>query len=140
LIERTHDAGEPKGTAGLPILREIKRRDLTDTLVMVIRYFGGTKLGTGNLARAYADCASLALDHAVVAEKRLMARLVVECPYELQAVVYQAAQKCHAKALPSSSDTTVRLRISVPAGLASELSKILSEEGRGRIRIHSEEQ
>jgi uncharacterized YigZ family protein len=65
---RTSDDGEPSGSAGIPILREIARRGLSDTLVVVTRYYGGTKLGTGGLARAYAEAAALALDAAPVAE------------------------------------------------------------------------
>lgn len=59
---RYNDDGEPNGTAGQPILRQIDGRDLTQTLVVVTRYYGGTKLGTGGLIRAYGDAASDALD------------------------------------------------------------------------------
>jgi uncharacterized YigZ family protein len=65
---RYDDDGEPSGTAGPPILRQIDARDLTNTLVVVTRYFGGTKLGTGGLARAYGDAASAVLDAARVEE------------------------------------------------------------------------
>lgn len=54
---RSNDDGEPTGTAGPPILRQIEARDLTNTLVVVTRYYGGTKLGTGGLVRAYGDAA-----------------------------------------------------------------------------------
>ena len=58
---RFNDDGEPSGTAGQPILRQIEGRELTNTLVVVTRYYGGTKLGTGGLIRAYGEAASLAL-------------------------------------------------------------------------------
>ncbi len=61
-----NDDGEPSGTAGRPILRQIEGHDLTNTLVVVTRYFGGIKLGTGGLIRAYGDAAREALDHAPV--------------------------------------------------------------------------
>ena len=64
---RTSDDGEPAGSAGIPILREIERRGLSDALVVVTRYYGGTKLGTGGLARAYGEAAGLALDAAPTA-------------------------------------------------------------------------
>ncbi|MFQ5569064.1 MAG: IMPACT family protein [Rhodothermales bacterium] len=67
-IFRYNDDGEPSGTAGMPILRQIEARELVDTLVVVTRYFGGTKLGTGGLIRAYGDAASLALDAASIEE------------------------------------------------------------------------
>ncbi len=63
-VFRFNDDGEPAGTAGRPILRQIDARELTNTLVVVTRYFGGTKLGTGGLIRAYGEAAALALDAA----------------------------------------------------------------------------
>ncbi len=59
---RYSDDGEPNGTAGLPILRQIDGRSATNLIVVVTRYYGGTKLGTGGLARAYGDAASAVLD------------------------------------------------------------------------------
>lgn len=64
-----NDDGEPSGTAGPPILRQIDGRDLTNTLVVVTRYYGGTKLGTGGLVRAYGDAAAEALDAARIVER-----------------------------------------------------------------------
>ena len=72
------DDGEPSGTAGSPILRQIDARDLTNTLVVVTRYFGGTKLGTGGLARAYGTAAAAALDRATIVER------VVRVPVRLR--------------------------------------------------------
>lgn len=66
---RYDDDGEPSGTAGRPILRQIDARDLTNTLVVVTRYFGGTELGTGGLMRAYGEAASGALDRAPIEER-----------------------------------------------------------------------
>lgn len=63
---RYSDDGEPSGTAGPPILRHIEGRDLTNLIVVVTRYYGGTKLGTGGLIRAYGDTAAAALDDAPV--------------------------------------------------------------------------
>lgn len=79
---RYHDDGEPSGTAGLPLLRQIEARDLTDTLVVVTRYYGGTKLGTGGLARAYAAAAAEALDAARVEEVTLRHCLRLRFGYE----------------------------------------------------------
>ena len=65
---RYNDDGEPNSSAGLPIYRQIEGRNLTNALVVVILYYGGTKLGTGGLVRAYDEAASLALDAATVKE------------------------------------------------------------------------
>ncbi len=58
---RFNDDGEPNGTAGMPILRQLEGADLTNVVAVVTRYYGGTKLGTGGLARAYGDAAAAAL-------------------------------------------------------------------------------
>lgn len=62
LVFRYNDDGEPNSSAGLPIYRQIEGHDVTNVLVVVTRYYGGTKLGTGGLVRAYGEAASLALD------------------------------------------------------------------------------
>lgn len=68
LIQRYSDDGEPSGTAGVPILEVIKKEDITNILVVVTRYFGGTLLGAGGLVRAYTKGAKIAIDAAVKVE------------------------------------------------------------------------
>ena len=68
-LRRAHDAGEPAGTAGGPILQAIEGRRLTDTLVVVTRWFGGVKLGTAGLVRCYGAAAAAALDAAGASER-----------------------------------------------------------------------
>ena len=75
------DDGEPSGTAGRPMLAVLKGSGLTNVIVTAARWFGGTKLGTGGLVRAYSDCARLALENAQVAELLPMASLKVVIPY-----------------------------------------------------------
>lgn len=67
-LQRFSDNGEPQGTAGLPILENLKNRDLAYTCVAVVRYFGGIKLGAGGLTRAYSACAKEHLDAADLRE------------------------------------------------------------------------
>jgi len=62
-IEKYSDSGEPRGTAGLPLLNAIKRRELCGVVVVVVRYFGGILLGKGGLMRAYGKAAGKALDN-----------------------------------------------------------------------------
>jgi uncharacterized YigZ family protein len=80
--ERAADAGEPSGTAGVPILQVLRGAGLSDVLAVVVRWFGGTKLGKGGLARAYAGAAREALQGMPVLRKVPTARVAVEVPYE----------------------------------------------------------
>lgn len=80
-ITRANDDGEPGGSAGKPILGQLRARNLTNVLVAVVRYFGGVKLGTGGLAVAYKTAASDALDQTAIVEKLIMSRFRIEVPY-----------------------------------------------------------
>jgi len=75
------DAGEPAGTAGKPIYDVIAGREITNVLLVVTRYFGGTKLGTGGLARAYSDAAKAVMEQAGVKENFLTTRFEVELDF-----------------------------------------------------------
>jgi len=68
-IQRYSDDGEPQGTAGIPTLEVIKKEDLRDVVVVVTRYFGGTKLGAGGLVRAYTKGAKIGIEAGIVIEK-----------------------------------------------------------------------
>jgi uncharacterized YigZ family protein len=74
---RSSDDGEPSGTAGVPMLEVLRRRDLTDVVAIVTRYFGGVKLGAGGLVRAYSTSVSEALDHATLVGRRALTGVTV---------------------------------------------------------------
>ena len=80
--ERSADAGEPAGTAGVPILQVLRGAGLSDVLAVVVRWFGGTKLGKGGLARAYAAAAREALQGLPVVARVPTVRLALRVPYE----------------------------------------------------------
>jgi putative IMPACT (imprinted ancient) family translation regulator len=71
-LRRSHDDGEPAGTAGAPMLEVLTRRGASDVVAVVTRWFGGTLLGAGGLVRAYGDAVGLALDAAGTQERRLL--------------------------------------------------------------------
>lgn len=71
-IQKANDDGEPTGTAGVPMLEVLKKRELKDTVVVVTRYFGGVKLGAGGLIRAYSKATSEGLNEIGVVERTLM--------------------------------------------------------------------
>lgn len=80
--ERSSDAGEPSGTAGVPILQVLRGAGLSDVLAVVVRWFGGTRLGKGGLARAYAAAAREALAGLPVTQRVPTVRLALQIPYE----------------------------------------------------------
>lgn len=86
---RSSDAGEPSGSAGKPILSAIESADLFDVGVVVVRWYGGVKLGTGGLSRAYRSAAAGAIGHAVVVERYLYDRVSVVVPFERTSDAYR---------------------------------------------------
>ena len=81
--QKSNDDGEPGGTAGNPILEAIKKRGLTDVVVVVTRYFGGIKLGAGGLIRAYGHAAGLGLDAADIIAMMPFRQVNLTCDYTL---------------------------------------------------------
>ncbi|MFU8692129.1 YigZ family protein [Rossellomorea sp. FS2] len=81
LIQKANDDGEPSGTAGVPMLEVLKKRDLKDTVVVVTRYFGGIKLGAGGLIRAYGKSTSEGLNATGVVERKLMRIMKTKIDY-----------------------------------------------------------
>lgn len=75
---RSSDDGEPSGTAGVPMLEVLRRRELTDVVAVVTRYFGGVKLGAGGLIRAYSSAVSEALDRATLLQRQVLTRVTLE--------------------------------------------------------------
>ena len=82
-IKRSNDDGEPSGTAGMPILNVLDKQNLDYTCVLVVRYFGGIKLGAGGLIRAYSNATSLALEKAIIVEDIKYPKYKIELSYEL---------------------------------------------------------
>lgn len=79
---RAFDDGEPNHSAGDPILGQIKSKNLTNVLVMVVRYFGGVKLGVGGLIQAYKTAAEDALNNAIIIEREVTHSITLHYPYE----------------------------------------------------------
>jgi uncharacterized YigZ family protein len=85
---RMNDDGEPSGSAGRPIMGQLQSRELTEVLVVVVRYFGGTLLGVGGLIQAYRSAASAALEGAVIEKRKVEEELHLTFPYtEMNAVM-----------------------------------------------------
>ena len=110
---RANDNGEPSGTAGKPILGQINSRELTDVLVIVVRYFGGIKLGTSGLIVAYRTAAALALDAAERVEKTVDEEIDFSFEYPYMNDVMRIVKEEGATVIGQTYDTgcTVRLRL-----------------------------
>lgn len=94
---RANDDGEPSGTAGRPILGQINSYDLTDILVVVIRYFGGTLLGTSGLITAYKEATRDALDQAEIIEKTVDKQITIHFEYPLMNEVMRIVKETEAQ-------------------------------------------
>jgi uncharacterized YigZ family protein len=93
--QRSSDAGEPSGTAGKPILSAIDGSELFDVGVIVVRWFGGVKLGTGGLGRAYRDSAAQALGDAARVDRFVYDQVRVIVPFEMMNVAYRLIEQPH---------------------------------------------
>lgn len=125
---RANDNGEPSGTAGKPILGQINSHELTDVLVIVVRYFGGIKLGTSGLIVAYRTAASQALAEATVIEKTVDDEVTVAFEYPFMNDVMRIVKEESPEIIEQSYDMdcimTLRIRKSQMPRLRSRLEKV----------------
>ncbi len=139
---RYNDDGEPSGTAGAPILQRIDGHELTNTLVVVTRYFGGTKLGTGGLARAYGDAAEAALDRASIVERVVRIPLRLRFDYAdttpANRVLRQFDTAVQARDFSEVTELTVGVRRSEVAAFREAFTNALG--GRGEVAQGGAEQ
>jgi len=110
---RASDDGEPNHSAGTPILGQIKSKNLTDVLVVVVRYFGGTKLGVGGLTQAYKAGAELALANAHIIEVELTASFVLNYDYTASPEVMRMVKDSELSILNQTYGDQAQMEISV---------------------------
>lgn len=127
--EHSSDDGEPSGTAGRPILKQINALNLTNILVVSVRYFGGKKLGVPGLIEAYGINAKEVLAECEIVEKHLECSYTVKLPYALQNEIYKVAGKYDAQVDAPTFDQshatfTVKVRKNNSIALEEELKNI----------------
>lgn len=135
VVARADDAGEPAGSAGPPILHILESQDLLNVLVVVVRYFGGTKLGLGGLSRAYADATREALARAEIAVRARRARLQLRYPAELTGEVLRLVNQYHAAIEAQTYEEGPRLTVSLPRAQLEPFRLALREATSGRIEF-----
>lgn len=101
LLEKFSDDNEPNSTAGKPILNVIKKNELNNVLVAVVRYFGGIKLGAGGLVRAYTKSAVLAVDNCEQVEQEFFKKFKIKLSYEHFSMLYNFEKSNKIKILES---------------------------------------
>lgn len=125
---RANDNGEPSGTAGKPILGQINSNGLTDLLVIVVRYFGGIKLGTSGLIVAYRTAAAEALAAATVVERTVdeSVRFLFEYPFmnDVMRIVKEEGPELVEQGYDTDCSMTLRIRRSLMPRLRSRLEKV----------------
>lgn len=144
-VHRSNDDGEPSGTAGMPMLQALLRADLTDVLVIVIRYFGGVKLGAGGLTRTYGRAVTEAIDHAAATDA-LRRRVTLDCssiriafdqlgPVENQLRLWADGSDLREVLEVSYPGSHAVLRLAHPAEDAGELTTQLAAASSGRAAL-----
>jgi uncharacterized YigZ family protein len=125
---RSADAGEPSGTAGKPILSAIEGADLYDVAVVVVRWYGGVKLGTGGLSRAYRQTAAETLQGASLADRYVYKRFRIVVPFDRLSVVYRLLDVPDVVLIAEHFGETNEFELDVRLGRAEELVKELAEK------------
>jgi uncharacterized YigZ family protein len=110
---RANDDGEPSGTAGRPILGQINSRELTNVLIIVVRYFGGILLGTGGLVTAYKEVAADALNQAGIIEKTVKETISINFDYVQMNDVMRVIKEINPQILSQTFDNQCNMQLSI---------------------------
>ena len=134
LREYSSDDGEPSGSAGKPALNVLQQREIRNVGSVVTRYYGGTNLGVGGLARAYSRAVKEGVDEAGVVEERPHRRLVVETAYDDSGTVRSVIESSGVD-FDADYDERVRFELRVPVAEVGELVERLNSATSGRVEI-----
>eukprot|EP00903_Cladosiphon_okamuranus_P012188 g11431.t1 len=136
---RFSDDGEPGGTAGQPILGGIESEGLSEVMVVVTRYSGGIKLGTGGLCRAYGGASRLCLQAAERETRTPVLELVVKAPVGCVGSVYHAVTECRRLSEEFTEDGSVVLRVAVEVAQAEEVRRRVVDATKGAAEMVEED-
>ena len=128
------DDGEPGGTAGRPALEVLKGSGLTDVLVTIVRYFGGTKLGTGGLVQAYTAAVQEALRDLATKEKVALCEARVALPYPLYERFKLLLEEHEGEVIAEEFGAEVALQVRVPERRTEALDRRLADLSAGKVK------
>ena len=131
-VSRYSDDNEPQGTAGIPVLDSIRKRGITDCVVVVTRYFGGVLLGAGGLVRAYSAAAKLAIDAAGEREMTMCSVCELSCSYTMYGKIPSLVAKFGGSIDETDFADDVSLVFHLPEDSLESFNKALSEESSGK--------
>jgi uncharacterized YigZ family protein len=124
---RVSDDGEPSGTAGRPILRQIDSKELANIVIIVVRYFGGTLLGVPGLINAYKNAALLALLSAAIIQKPIFINYQLEFNYELMNDVMRIIKQYNCEVLKNEVQLFCLVEIGIPKNHLSEVAAKIND-------------
>jgi len=134
-VFRFSDDGEPSGTAGRPILEIVDSKELTNVVLIVTRYFGGTKLGTGGLIRAYGGCAAQALEIAGLEKKFIFQKVSIKFPYELTGSVMGIISQTECRVNKTNYGSDTEMILEVRMSLVDQFIKRVNDDCSGKVTI-----
>ncbi len=126
---RANDDGEPSGTAGKPILGQMLSHEITDCLIVVVRYFGGTKLGVPGLIAAYKESAANAIEAATVVERTVDRKLTAHFPYITMNDVMRVIKEEQPRITGQEFDNLCTMHLTIREGRADILIEKLKKAG-----------
>ncbi|MBP6576539.1 MAG: YigZ family protein [Chryseobacterium sp.] len=124
---RANDDGEPSGSAGLPIYNQLLAHQITNVLVVVIRYYGGTKLGVGGLVKAYKESAKYTLEQAKIITKELESQIELKFKFSQQNLIFTLLNKYDAKILDFDAQEICIIKANIKTSKKENISDELSE-------------
>lgn len=124
---RANDDGEPSSTAGKPILGQINAAELTDVLVVVVRYYGGVNLGTSGLIVAYREAAALAIADAKKESRQVEELVNYDFPYPMMNSVMRVVKEMQPRIISQTYDNTCRITLAIRQSLAEQLRQRLAK-------------
>ncbi len=124
---RANDDGEPSSTAGKPILGQINSRELTDVLVVVVRYYGGVNLGTGGLIVAYKTAAATALDASEIVIRQVESVITYDFPYVMMNAVMKVVKDMKPRIISQTYNGTCEIKLGIRQSEAEQLKERLKK-------------